>query len=219
MLHDAYMDVKYLLNRGYRKKYALEFVANHYRLTAGERHLLARCVFPDAWIEKVRKKLLEPGDLRGRVLAVDGFNVLITLESLLDGEAILCEDGLVRDLKYLGRYRLKERTGDLLKEMALSLTDVGPEKVVFFYGKNVPKSGIVKKLTEKALGSRVPCEVALVRSPDFELKTYDTVATADAGIIQKVPHVFDLAAYTALRLGIKARPFSDFLFPENFSSV
>ncbi|WP_297501032.1 DUF434 domain-containing protein, partial [Thermococcus sp.] len=98
MLTEAYLDLKYLLNRGYRKKNALSFVANHYRLTAEERHLLARCVFPDSWMEEVRRKLLKPGELKGKTLAIDGFNVLITLESLLGGRAILCEDGLVRDL-------------------------------------------------------------------------------------------------------------------------
>lgn len=208
MLDEAYRDLKYLLNRGYRKAYALEFVANHYRLTGRERHLLARCTFSDEWIEKVSKKLLTPGELRGRVLGIDGFNVLITLESLLEGQAILCEDGLVRDLKYQGKYRLKEETRNLLHGIARALLELKVSEAVFFYGRSVPKSGLVKKLTEGALASEgVAGEVRLVRSPDFELKTYEAVATADVGIIEKVPFVFDLAAYTGLRLGRKAEPF------------
>lgn len=214
MLHDAYRDLKYLLNRGYRKSVALNFVANHYRLTKAERHLLARCVFPDGWIAETRKKLLQAEELEGRVVGVDGFNVLITLESLLEGRAILCEDGLVRDLKYQGKYVLTERTESLLHGIAGSLRELAVKKAVFFYGKNVPGSGVVKKLTEKALASNaVVGEARLVRSPDFELKAYDTVATADVGIIEKVPFVFDLAAYTGLRLGKRGMPFSELFRP------
>ncbi|HDD31464.1 MAG TPA: DUF434 domain-containing protein, partial [Thermococcus litoralis] len=192
----AYEDLKYLLNRGYRKKYALEFVANHYRLTKDERYLLARCVFSDEWVTEVKRKLLRPEELRGRVLGIDGFNVLITLESLLEGRAILCEDGLVRDLKYQGKYKLNERTEWLLGDLARALRGLDVEKVVFFYDSAVPRSGEVKRLTEKVLlWESVNSEVRLVKSPDFELKAFETVATADIGIISKVPHVFDLAAY------------------------
>lgn len=205
MLLDAYRDLKYLLNRGYRKKYALEFVANHYRLTKGERYLLARCVFSDEWIDEVRRKLLMPEELRGRVLGIDGFNVLITLESLLEGRAILCEDGLVRDLKYQGRYRLNEGTERLIGDLARALGGLDLKKVVFFYGSAVPRSGEVKRLTEKALlREGVNSEVRLVKSPDFELKAFETVATADIGIISKVPHVFDLAAHVGRLAGWEA---------------
>ncbi|ASJ08473.1 hypothetical protein A3L11_04190 [Thermococcus siculi] len=202
MLVEAYRDLKYLLNRGYRKTYALEFVANHYRLPREQRHLLARCVFPDSWIEEVKMKLLEPGELGGKILAIDGFNVLITLESLLEGKAILCEDGLVRDLKYQGKYRLNEGTGELLEEIAGVLGELGVEKAVFFYGRNVPKSGIIRTLTEESLrGLGVTGEVHLVRNPDFELKRFETVATADVAIVQKAGTVFDLARFVGAKLG------------------
>ncbi|CAD5243455.1 DUF434 domain-containing protein [Thermococcus camini] len=205
MLIEAYRDLKYLLNRGYRKSVALNFVADHYRLRKAERHLLARCVFPDEWIVEVRKKLLRPEELMGRVLAIDGFNVLITLESLLEGKAILCEDGLVRDLKYQGKYRLNEGTERLLGNLARALGELGLKKAVFFYGSAVPRSGEIKGLTEEALiREGVKSEVRLVRSPDFELKAFETVATADIGIISKVPHVFDLAAYVGMLAGWEA---------------
>jgi hypothetical protein len=195
-LMSAREDLKYLLNRGYRKKAALQFVANHHRLPLGGRHLLARCVFSDAWIEEVRRKLLEPKELAGKTLAVDGFNVLITLESLMDGKAILCEDGLVRDLKYQGRYRLNGRTPEVIEKVVKSLSELKVGETIFFYGKNVPKSGEIKKITETKLKEfGVPGEVRLVKSPDFELKSFENVATADTAIIETVKGIFDLAAY------------------------
>ncbi|NJE85617.1 DUF434 domain-containing protein [Thermococcus sp. CX2] len=212
MLPDAYLDLKYLLNRGYRKSYALEFVANHYRLTKKERHLLARCVFSDRWITEVEGKLLRPGELAGNVLAIDGFNVLITLESLLEGKAILCEDGLVRDLKYQGKYRLSERTPNLLGEIANALNELKVGEAVFLYGKNVPKSGEIRKLTEEKLVEfGLSGEVKLVKNPDSELKAFEVVATADVGIISKVPHVFDLARYVGEKLGKRPVSFQQLL--------
>ncbi|WP_297460513.1 DUF434 domain-containing protein [Thermococcus sp.] len=212
MLTEAYLDLKYLLNRGYRKKYALDFVANHYRLTLKERHLLARCVFSDLWMAEVRKKLLSPEELREKTMAIDGFNVLITLESLVEGRAILCEDGLVRDLKYQGKYRLSGRTGVLLRELGEDLRELGLGEVVFIYGKNVPKSGVVGKLTEEAIGEAgISGEVWLVKNPDFELKGFETVATADVGVISRVSHVFDLARHVGENLGGRPIPLENLL--------
>ncbi len=208
MLSEAYRDLKYLLNRGYRKKYALDFVANHYILTLEERHLLARCVFPNSWIEDVRRKLLQPEDLKGAELAVDGFNVLITLESLVEGKGILCEDGLVRDLKYQGKYRLGEKTGELLLKTAEILHKLEVDRAVFIYGKNNSRSGVITAMTREALKLvGVQGEVLLVKSPDFELKKFEAVATADTAVVEKASGVFDLARYVGKALGKNPVPF------------
>jgi len=194
-LYRAYEDLKYLLNRGYRKSVALNFVANHYRLRKDERHLLARCVFPDSWVEEVTRKLLPPEGVKGRVLGIDGFNVLITLESLLAGKAILCEDSLVRDLEYRGKYRPHEGTEGNLRLIVSALAELSPAKTVFFYGKNNPGSGVVGRLTRELLDEfGIPGDVKLVKSPDHELKAFKTVATADVGVIKFSSWVLDLPA-------------------------
>ncbi|GAB6136241.1 DUF434 domain-containing protein [Thermococcus prieurii] len=212
MLVEAYRDLKYLLNRGYRKSVALNFVANHYRLRREERHLLARCVFPDSWIEGVARKLLPPEEIRGRVLGIDGFNVLITLESLLAGRAILCEDGLIRDLEYRGKYRPHRETRNNLRPIVSALAELSPGRAVFFYGKNNPGSGVVGRLTEKLLDEfGIPGEIRLVKSPDHELKAFETAATADVGVIEKVDHVFDLAGFAGILAGAGPFPLHDIL--------
>jgi len=212
MLAEAYHDLKYLLNRGYRKSAALNFVANHYRLRKEERHLLARCVFPDSWIEEVKRKLLPPEGVRNLVLGIDGFNVLITLESLLAGRAILCEDGLIRDLEYRGKYRPHGETENNLRLTVSALAELSPKRAVFFYGKNSPGSGIVRKLTAELLEEfGVSGEVRLVRSPDHELKAFNVVATADVGVIEKVEHVFDLAGFAGRLAGAVPVPLHDIL--------
>ena len=219
MLIEAYRDLKYLLNRGYRKSVALNFVANHYRLGKGERHLLARCVFSDSWIEEVRRKLLSPKDVRGKEIGIDGFNVLITLESLLEGKAILCEDGLVRDLKYQRRYRPHQQTAENLRLIISALSELSPERVAFFYGKNNPGSGVVRALTDELLSEfAAPGEARLVKSPDYELKAFEAVATADVGVIEKVECVFDLARFAGDRIGLKPISLHDLLVSRSLTS-
>ncbi|ASJ16249.1 hypothetical protein A3L04_03730 [Thermococcus chitonophagus] len=205
-LYEAYIDLKFLLNRGYRKSSALEFVTNHYRLPAEGRYFLARCVFSDSWIIGVYGKLVRTaGDA---ILGVDGFNVLITLESLLDGVAIRCEDSLVRDIKYQKKYKVNERTWDVLRLMILSIKSAGPREVVIFYGKSVPRSGQVKKATQELLEElSIVGRVELVKSPDFELKKFEYVATADTGIIEKVFHVIDLVDIASTLVGVKPMEF------------
>ncbi|MFA4641076.1 DUF434 domain-containing protein [Pyrococcus kukulkanii] len=201
-LYEAYIDLKFLLNRGYRKSSALEFVTNHYRLPAEGRYFLARCVFPDSWIIGVYGKLVRTaGDA---ILGVDGFNVLITLESLLDGIAIRCEDSLIRDIKYQKKYKVNERTWEVLRLMVRSIKLVGPREVAVFYGKSVPKSGQVKKATQELLEElSISGRVELVKSPDFELKKFEYVATADTGIIEKVSYVVDLVDIASMLVGIR----------------
>lgn len=207
-LGDAYRDLKYLLNRGYRKKNALEFVANHYTLGRTERHLLARCVFPDSWVGAVSLKLLPEEELRGRLIGVDGFNVLITLESLFEGRAILCEDGFVRDLKLQRGYKPGPLTLKVINTLAALLEEVRAGRVVFIYDSPVSKSGEVARLTRKALDERgIPGEVRLSRAPDHELKTFDVVATSDVGIIERVPYVVDIPSLAGEKLGLRATPF------------
>ena len=211
-LLEAYRDFKYLLNRGYRKRVALDFVANHYRLTLKRRHFLARCVFSDAEIEERRKKIVDARFLRGRVIGIDGFNVLITLESLIEGRAILCEDGLVRDLKYQKGYRTSERTGSRIEMLASFLSKLKPEEAVFFYERAISRSGEIARLTEEALlRYGVKGKALAVKSPDFELRKFETVATSDVGIISKAGHVFDLPHAVGAFVGMRPVDFREIL--------
>ena len=199
----AYEDLKYLLNRGYRKKYALEFVANHYKLTSRERYFLMRCVFPDKEIEERKRKVLQKENLRNRVLGIDGFNVLITLESLIEGKAILCEDGFLRDLKHQRGYKIHENTSKVLELIVGFLRDVEIKEAQFLYDAPVSRSGEIAKLTEEIMVKfKVPGKVELSRAPDYELKRFEVVASSDIAVIQKVPSVVDIPKMIARDKGL-----------------
>ncbi|ALM76247.1 DUF434 domain-containing protein [Thermococcus barophilus] len=211
-LLDAYLDLKYLLNRGYRKSTALNFVANHYKLKKMERYFLARCVFSDKELENRQRKRMPIEFIRGRILAVDGFNVLITLESALEGKAILCEDGFVRDLKYQRGYKLSEKTEEMLFVLLEFLSQFSPEKVVFLYDKPVSKSGEVAEITGRIMKKvGLSGSAKAVPSPDFELKKFKTVATSDFAVIDSVEHAVDIPQEYALRRRIKIKTFREVL--------
>ncbi|WP_324735129.1 DUF434 domain-containing protein [Thermococcus sp. SY098] len=209
---DAYLDLKYLLNRGYRKSTALNFVANHYKLKKMERYFLARCIFSDKEVDSRQRKKMPIEFIRNKILAVDGFNVLITLESVLEGKAVLCEDGFVRDLKYQRGYKLSDKTEKMLFVLLEFLSQFSPEKVVFLYDKPVSKSGEIAELTGRIMKKvGLSGSAKVVPSPDFELKKFETVATSDFAVIDSVEHAVDIPQEYASRRRIKIKTFGEIL--------
>jgi len=209
-LLEAYRDFKYLLNRGYRKKVALNFVANHYKLTLKQRHLLARCVFSDFEVAERKKKLVESSFLKNRTLGVDGFNVLITFESLIEGKAILCEDGLLRDLKYQRGYRMSEKTGSLIETIVSFLSTLELREVIFLYDMAVSRSGEIARLTMELIKKyRVRGTALTAKSPDYRLRDFEVVCTSDIGIISKASYVFDLPGALGKSMGLKPLDFRE----------
>src|SRR4030043_1200489 len=87
-LQKAAGDFRYLLNRRYPRKAALELVGNRYGLTFDERHLLHRGVFPISDSESRRKKRISIEVVRNKDLAIDGHNILITIEAGLSGRLL-----------------------------------------------------------------------------------------------------------------------------------
>ncbi|BDC19811.1 DUF434 domain-containing protein [Acidianus sp. HS-5] len=108
-LKEAYIDYKYLLNRGYNRKPALDLVTGRYSLSFKQRLLLYRCTHSDEEIKEIKEKI----QLEKNVI-IDGFNVAITILNALDNdEAFICDDGFVRDLG-LGSKKGDSRIEDIL---------------------------------------------------------------------------------------------------------
>ncbi|AEH24909.1 DUF434 domain-containing protein [Pyrococcus yayanosii] len=210
---EAYEDLKYLLSRGYRKKTALNFVANHYLLDARTRHILARCVFSDVEIEERKSKLVPVEAIRDRKLGIDGYNVLITFESLLAGRAVLCEDGFVRDLELRRGYEIHERTEENLRTLLGFLADFGPSEVWVLYDKNVSGSGRLARLTRsimEELGLKGGAKTEKV--PDLAVTRFDIAASSDVSVIKKATALVDVPGEFARKRGLRIPHFLE-LFP------
>ena len=116
-LAEAKRDYKYLLDRGYNRSSALNLVCSRYGLTKAEKNLLFRAVHPESEVKSIRRKIVEPCDLAGRLIAIDGYNQLITVETALKGEVlVLCDDGFIRDIAGVyGKYKISALTGKAIK--------------------------------------------------------------------------------------------------------
>src|SRR4030042_200150 len=80
-LQKAAQDFRYLLNRGYPRKAALELVGNRYQLISENRHLLHRGVFSVRDSKRRLRKKIPLKIIKNRNLAIDGYNVIITIEA------------------------------------------------------------------------------------------------------------------------------------------
>jgi hypothetical protein len=97
-LRAATDDLGWLLERGYAEAAALKLVGDHRQLTRRQRDAVARCACPPSVATAREARRVPAAELDGPV-AVDGFNVLITLERALGGGPVLVgRDGAWRDL-------------------------------------------------------------------------------------------------------------------------
>ncbi len=199
-LKDAEKDLKYLLDRGYKKRVALDFVANHYRLKRGERNYLARYVFSESQINDRKRKLASPKSLKGEKMVIDGYNVLITTESILKGDFFIAQNGFLRDSRGIfGKYKLDNETLKALKFIFKVLKILKIGFVKFYFDKNVSFSGELASIVKNLLNDhQIAGEVELSSCVDYKIKRETggfVVATSDSAIIDKVEKVFDIPLF------------------------
>ncbi len=194
----AAQDYKYLLDRGYGQKVSLDLVVSRYLLTREERALLLRCVHRSDDAELVRSKLIN--SLVGHDLVIDGYNVVLTIVSALEGRyLLLCDDGIVRDLR--SSYIKDFSTPLILEALKLikeELSRSSPKSVTIVLDKNVSWSGRHAEVIE----SEIPqAKVKLAKKADIEvIATKATIASSDFVILLKARRVYDLAGKIVRRI-------------------
>jgi hypothetical protein len=199
VLKEAAVDLRYLLDRGYRKESALRLIGDKYQLDKSERLVLYRSTYSKNEIQNVKEKMLESSMVSGKDLWIDGFNVLNTVEAALKGELlILCDDGIVRDFSQVyGRYRFSQLTLSSLQLIMGELKNLHPSCVRVFYDSQISKSGEIAKITREVisnLGLRGDAETT--KTVDSILsKTDAVVCTSDSVILSACRYIFDLAGY------------------------
>jgi hypothetical protein len=198
-LREAAVDLRYLLDRGYRKESALKLVGDKYQLDKSERLVLYRSTYSKNEIKHVKERMLESSMVTGKDLWIDGFNVLNTVEAALRGDLlILCDDGVVRDFSQVyGRYRFSQLTSSSLQLIMGELENLRPSYVRVFYDSQISRSGEIAKMTREvisSLGLRGDAET--IKTVDSVLsKTDAVVCTSDSVILSACRYIFDLAGY------------------------
>ena len=201
-LKNAAYDLKFLLNRGYRKKIALNLVTNKYLLDKNGRNYLVRKVFSDEKSRERTAKIVDIDNINNETIFIDGYNVLISVETIYKQEydsIILCDDGILRDVKAVfGKYKTTSSTDTALNYIINFLSTYNPACIYFLYDSPVSKSGELASLTDNLIKINGLNGAAVTHNNvDFELVKLSRdyggiVATSDSAVIDKVDQVLDI---------------------------
>jgi len=198
-LQKAAQDLRYLLNRGYPRKVTLEHVGNRYGLTFDERHLLHRGVFSNADSQMRRKKRISIRGIRDKDLAIDGHNVLITIEAALSGRPlVLADDGFIRDISGLSRSFTKSKITEAATQLLLTtLKKWKARNTLFLFDAPISMSGkLAEEIRDRLNQANLPGDAMAVKVPEKILIGFPgMVATSDTAIIDRSKRVLDLAGY------------------------
>jgi len=201
ILGEAIRDMRYLLNRGYNRKTAADYVASRYKLRKEERAIIYRSVYPDQQAQNRLKKMLNPEEISGKKLLIDGFNNIITLESALKGNLLLmCDDGVIRDISYTSRkFKYSQHTKEAIEMIFEALKTYRPSEVIFFFDKQISFSGEIASMVRKMINKEgLVGDAKTSKRNDTEILTFgEIIASSDSIIIEKAAKIFDLAGYIA----------------------
>ena len=205
VLREARLDLKFLLDRGYRKQSALKLVGDKYQLSRAERSLLFRSVMPESEAEIIRSKIIRPEQLAGRRVLVDGFNVLNTVEAMLRGEPlILCDDEVLRDIREKhSKYRPSNLSENALKMILEFLKSAHVAEVEVLYESQISRSGEVAGLTRHLLSEMgLRGDARTAKTVDSLLaKSGEIIATSDSAILLRCRAFIDIPQNLAQAVG------------------
>ena len=174
------------------------FVGSRHPLQVRQRVALTRALCSEdvRRQREARERLAEA--MAGRMLLIDGFNLMITLEVALSGGVVLVGyDGALRDLAGLrGTFRLVQATEDALRLIGLAFQELQPGAVSWFLDRPVSNSGRLReRLLEVASSGSVDTDVPGVPDPDRVLVGEDLVVSADAAVIDASESWVNLLAW------------------------
>lgn len=196
-LQKAAEDFRYLLNRGYPRKASLDLVGNRYQLFSDQRHLLHRGIFSDRDSRSRRKKKISVERIQGKELAIDGYNVIITIEAgLSDRPLIFGDDGFIRDISGLSSsFKKTELTEEAIRLILAIIKKMKPLHTLFLFDAPISKSGkLAQEVRESLKRENLAGDARAVKVPEKILVGFPgVIATSDTAIIDQSKKVLDLA--------------------------
>ena len=199
----ATADLCWLLTRGYASTGAAKLVGDRFQLAARQRIAVVRAACSDSALAGRTARRLARDALRGRPLALDGYNVLTTVEAALAGGVILAaRDGAYRDMASMhGSFRRVAETQPALDLIGRTAEGLGAAECHWYLDRPVSNSGRLRALmVDVATEAGWRWTVELVNSPDAVLRqTSLAVATADSAVLDRCAGWFNLARETVAR--------------------
>jgi hypothetical protein len=202
-LRSAVADFSLLRTKGYAEKSTLKLVGDRFSLTERQRLAIMRSACSDKQMVSRKQREVKIAELVGQPVAVDGYNILITVEAAMSGGVIFKgRDGCLRDLASIhGTYRKVTETIPAVQLIGDFLKEIGATKALWLLDSPVSNSGRLKtligQLAQKNGWDRFDkdiqlssvealtagWEIRLSLSPDFELTKTDLIVVSSDSVI------------------------------------
>jgi len=199
---DAVIDYKYLLNRGYSVKSSIQIVTARYQLNKLQYAVLYRCIHPDSEAYSIRGKIVSVKDVEEAYLLIDGYNVLITVDSGIVGEPVFIgDDMLLRDIrKSYRKFKYDNEVHSKLIDLILKyVVELKPKHVSIILDEQISYSGeLASAFRDKIKNYNILGDAYTTRKTDTALSGAIgdiVVASSDIVVVRRASKIFDLARY------------------------
>ena len=198
-LHDSVYELCWLLDRGYARHSAIQLVGDHHQLAIRQRLAISRAACSSVSRELRQAKCLPIERIKHQPLVIDGFNLIITVETAMAGGLLLrCCDGCIRDIASIhGTYRQVQETRQAIELIGNVLQSFNPESVLWLFDKPVSNSGrLAVMVRDIAEAHRWNWQAELIENPDQAILGSQKVAiTSDSVILDGVVQWINLGAF------------------------
>lgn len=171
-LRNAVRDLSWLLSGGYPEKASLKLVGDRYKLTKRQRLATRRSACSEGMATQVSKTCTTGEEVAGSILLIDGFNIIITIETLISGGYLFKgRDAVIRDISGVhGSYKLLGVTRMAVNTLVKYLKEKGVSELRWYFDRPVSNSGRLTGLTkEVAAEYGLQTTAATVFNPDRHL--------------------------------------------------
>lgn len=186
-LHDAVYEFCWLLDRGYARHSVSQLVGDHHQLTKRQRLAISRAACSNSSQALRNTKRLPIESVKNRPLVIDGFNLIITVETAMAGGLLLrCCDGCIRDLAGVhGTYRQVRETRQAIELIGNELQLFAPLSVLWLFDKPVSNSGQLAVMVRGIANTHHwNWQAALIDNPDQAiLGSHKVAVTSDSAIL------------------------------------
>ena len=198
-LHDAVYEFCWLLNRGYARHSVIQLVGDHHQLAKRQRLAISRAACSTNNRELRQAKCLPIEQIEDRQLVIDGFNLIISVETAIAGGLLLrCCDGCIRDIASIhGTYRQVHETRQAIELIGNVLQSFSPASVLWLFDKPVSNSGrLAEMVRDIAKIYSWNWRAELIENPDQAIRSSRNIAiTSDSAILDGGVQWVNLVAY------------------------
>lgn len=199
VLRKAVYDFSWLLSQGYAPHSALELVGNRYQLVSRQRMAVSRAACSDDSKKRRQASCLPIQEINNKMLIIDGFNQLISIEAALSGGVILnCRDTCIRDIASIhGSYHPVVETMPAITLIGQTLESFQPQNVVWLFDKPVSNSGcMVVLIRDMADRYGWQWQAQTCDDPDRKILAENKITvSSDSIILDKITHWVNLSAH------------------------